>query len=62
MVNQPTVSKKGSHWPTLVCLSAGLYFLYVFFQLSMLSEINEMVRQAFQIDSTQIGLLSNAFK
>jgi MFS family permease len=58
----PAVSKKGSSWPTLVCLSAGLYFLYVFFQLSMLSVINEMVRQTFQMNSTQMGLLSNAFK
>jgi MFS family permease len=45
----------------LVCLSAGLFFFYEFFQLNLFDVINEPLRLEFQIDATQISWMSSMY-
>lgn len=45
----------------LVCLSAGLFFFYEFFQLNLFDVINEPLRQEFQLDAAQISWLSSSY-
>lgn len=47
--------------PWLVCLSAGLFFFYEFFQLNLFDVINQHLRQEFLIDATDLGWMSSAF-
>lgn len=51
-----------SPWmPWLVCLSAGLFFLYEFFQLNVFDVINQPLRDEFHIDSAQLSWMSSAY-
>ncbi len=45
----------------LICLSAGLFFFYVFFQMNIFDVINQPLRQAFQINATQLSWMSSTF-
>lgn len=45
----------------LVCLSAGLFFFYEFFQLNLFDVINQPLRDEFQIDAAQLSWMSSAF-
>ncbi len=45
----------------IVCLSAGLFFFYEFFQLNIFDVINQALRQDFQIDAAQLSWLSSAY-
>lgn len=45
----------------LVCLSAGLFFFYEFFQLNLFDVINQPLRDEFQIDATQLSWMSSAY-
>ncbi|MCX7117464.1 MAG: MFS transporter [Legionellales bacterium] len=45
----------------LVCLSAGLFFLYEFFQLNLFDVINQPLRSEFQMDATALSWMSSAF-
>ncbi len=45
----------------LVCLSAGLFFFYEFFQLNLFDVINQPLREEFQIDATQLSWMSSAY-
>lgn len=45
----------------LVCLSAGLFFFYEFFQLNNFDVINEALRQDFQLDVMQMSWMSSTF-
>lgn len=45
----------------LICLSAGLFFFYVFFQMNMFDVINQSLRQAFQINAAQLSWMSSTF-
>jgi MFS family permease len=45
----------------LVCLSAGLFFFYEFFQLNNFDVINDALRKDFQLDVMQMGWMSSAF-
>ncbi|MGC1182464.1 MAG: MFS transporter [Legionella sp.] len=45
----------------LVCLSAGLFFLYEFFQLNIFDVINQSLRDDFHIDATQVSWMSSAY-
>ena len=45
----------------LVCLSAGLFFFYEFFQLNLFDVINPFLRADFQIDATQLSWMSSAY-
>lgn len=47
--------------PWLICLSAGLFFFYEFIQLNLFDVINQLLRDDFQIDATQLGWLSSTF-
>lgn len=50
------------HWmPWLVCLSAGLFFFYEFFQLNLFDVINEPLRETFQIDAAQLSWMSSTY-
>jgi MFS family permease len=45
----------------IVCLSAGLFFLYEFFQLNIFDVINQPLREDFHIDATQLSWMSSAY-
>jgi MFS family permease len=52
----------GSGWLAwLVCLSAGLFFFYEFFQLNLFDVINQPLRNEFHIDATQLSWMSSAY-
>ncbi len=51
-----------SAWiPWLVCLSAGLFFLYEFFQLNVFDVINQPLRDEFGMDAAQLSWMSSAY-
>ena len=50
-----------SWMPWLVCLSAGLFFLYEFFQLNLFDVINQSLRDEFQIDAAQLSWMSSTY-
>lgn len=52
---------RGDLMAWLVCLSAGLFFLYEFFQLNIFDVINQPLRADFQIDATQLSWMSSAY-
>lgn len=45
----------------LVCLTAGLFFFYEFFQLNVFDVINPSLQSDFHIQATQLGWLSSTF-
>lgn len=45
----------------MVCLSAGLFFLYEFFQLNIFDVINLSLREDFQIDAAQLSWMSSTY-
>lgn len=45
----------------LVCLSAGLFFFYEFFQLNIFDVINSPLRHDFSIDATQLSWMSSTY-
>lgn len=45
----------------LVCLSAGLFFFYEFFQLNLFDVINEALRAEYQIDAAQLSWMSSTY-
>ena len=45
----------------LVCLSAGLFFFYEFFQLNLFDVINQPLREEFHIDAAQLSWMSSAY-
>jgi len=55
-------TKPCSTWmPWLVCLSAGLFFLYEFFQLNLFDVINQPLRDEFNIDAAQLSWMSSTY-
>ncbi|WP_298628322.1 MFS transporter [uncultured Legionella sp.] len=52
---------RGDLMAWIVCLSAGLFFLYEFFQLNIFDVINQPLREEFQIDATQLSWMSSAY-
>lgn len=52
---------RGDLMAWLVCLSAGLFFLYEFFQLNIFDVINQPLRADFQIDATELSWMSSAY-
>lgn len=52
---------RGSMTAWMVCLSAGLFFLYEFLQLNLFDVINQPLRDEFQIDAAQLSWMSSAF-
>lgn len=45
----------------LICLSAGLFFFYVFFQMNIFDVINQPLRKAFHLNVEQISWMSSFF-
>lgn len=45
----------------IVCLSAALFFFYEFIQMHMFNAINDLLRSAFHVDATQLGVLSSTY-
>jgi sugar phosphate permease len=45
----------------IVCLSAALFFFYEFIQMHMFNAINDSLRIAFNVDATQLGVLSSTY-
>lgn len=52
---------RGTIMPWLVCLSAGLFFFYEFFQLNLFDVINQPLRDEFKIDAAQLSWMSSAY-
>lgn len=52
---------RGDIMAWVVCLSAGLFFLYEFFQLNIFDVINQPLRDDFHIDATQLSWMSSAY-
>lgn len=52
---------RGDLMAWLVCLSAGLFFLYEFFQLNIFDVINQPLRDDFHINATQLSWMSSAY-
>lgn len=44
-----------------VCLSAGLFFFYEFFQLNIFDVINQPLREDFHIDAARLSWMSSAY-
>ncbi|MBA2650044.1 MAG: MFS transporter [Legionella sp.] len=45
----------------VVCLSAGLFFMYEFFQLNIFDVINQPLRETFHINATQLSWMSSMY-
>ena len=52
---------RGNLMAWIVCLSAGLFFLYEFFQLNIFDVINQPLRNDFHLDATQLSWMSSAY-
>lgn len=52
---------RGDLMAWVVCLSAGLFFLYEFFQLNIFDVINQPLREDFQLDASQLSWMSSAY-
>jgi len=55
------LARNNSKKAWLVCLSAGLFFFYEFIQMHMFNAINEELRTAFNVNATQLGVLSSTY-
>jgi MFS family permease len=51
----------GSLMAWVVCLSAGLFFFYEFFQLNLFDVINQPLREDFHLDATALSLMSSMY-
>jgi len=56
-----TASSCSTWMPWLVCFSAGLFFLYEFFQLNLFDVINQPLRDDFKIDAAQLSWMSSTY-
>lgn len=52
---------RGDLMAWVVCLSAGLFFLYEFFQLNIFDVINHSLRDEFHLNATQLSWMSSSF-
>lgn len=52
---------RGDLMAWIVCLSAGLFFLYEFFQLNIFDVINQPLREDFLLNATQLSWMSSAY-
>lgn len=53
------IQKDSTAW--LVCLSAGLFFLYEFFQLNLFDVINDSLLRDFNLNSAELSWLSSSY-
>lgn len=52
---------RGDLMAWVVCLSAGLFFFYEFFQLNIFDVINQPLRDEYHINATQLSWMSSAY-
>jgi len=52
---------RGGLMAWLVCLSAGLFFFYEFFQLNIFDVINQPLRNDFGLDAAQLSWMSSTY-
>ncbi|MFA6303436.1 MAG: MFS transporter, partial [Legionella sp.] len=52
---------RGDLMAWVVCLSAGLFFLYEFFQLNIFDVINQSLRDEFQLNAAQLSWMSSTY-
>ena len=57
----PTQHEQGSLKAWVVCLTAGLFFFYEFFQLNSFDVLNKIFREHFVLQASQVSLLSSVF-
>ncbi|MBA2653392.1 MAG: MFS transporter [Tatlockia sp.] len=60
-VDSRTALPRGDLMAWLVCLSAGLFFFYEFFQLNIFDVINQPLREDFQLNATQLSWMSSTY-
>lgn len=60
-VDSKPLVPRGDLMAWVVCLSAGLFFLYEFFQLNIFDVINQPLRRDFAINATQLSWMSSAY-
>ncbi len=60
-MDNKVVAPRSTWIPWLVCLSAGLFFLYEFFQLNVFDVINQPLRDEFGMDAAQLSWMSSAY-
>ena len=61
LMNIKPSQSRGSVLAWVICLSAGLFFFYEFFQLNIFDVINQPLRDDFHLDATQLSWMSSAF-
>lgn len=52
---------RGDLMAWIVCLSAGLFFLYEFFQLNIFDVINQPLREEFNLNAGQLSWMSSTY-
>ncbi|MBA2657680.1 MAG: MFS transporter [Tatlockia sp.] len=60
-VDTRTALPRGDLMAWLVCLSAGLFFFYEFFQLNIFDVINQPLREDFHLNATQLSWMSSTY-
>lgn len=60
-INSRVWVPRGDFKAWIVCLSAGLFFLYEFFQLNIFDVINQPLRAEFQLNATKLSWMSSAY-
>ena len=61
VVDSRATMSRGGLMAWLVCLSAGLFFFYEFFQLNLFDVINQPLRLEFNIDAIHVSWMSSAY-
>lgn len=61
VVDSSRGSPRGGLMAWIVCLSAGLFFFYEFFQLNLFDVINQSLRDDFNIQATQLSWMSSTY-
>lgn len=61
VMDSKVIVPPGNLMAWVVCLSAGLFFFYEFFQLNIFDVINQPLREDFHINATQLSWMSSAY-
>ncbi|KTD27955.1 MFS transporter [Legionella maceachernii] len=60
-VDSSAILPRGDLMAWVVCLSAGLFFFYEFFQLNIFDVINQPLRDDFHLDAAQLSWMSSTY-
>jgi MFS family permease len=61
VLDSKVVLPRGGVMAWFVCLSAGFFFFYEFFQLNLFDVINQPLRNDFDLDAAQISWMSSTY-